>query len=83
MLNQTTNKDNVPLWLNKSPKSTRINKNATIIKKNKWTTKGLKGAMDAVERGVTSLKKIDFEILLLTLLLDTSTTKPNLVNKAH
>jgi hypothetical protein len=29
------------------------------------------------------LKKIDFEILLLTLLLDTSTTKPNLVNKAH
>jgi hypothetical protein len=34
--------------------------------KNKWTTKGLKEAMDVVERGVTSLKKIDFEILLLT-----------------
>jgi hypothetical protein len=39
--------------------------------------------MDAMERGVTSLKKIYFEILFLILLLDTSTTKPNLVNEAH
>lgn len=83
MLNQTTNKDNVPPQQNKSPKSTRTNKNATINLKNKWTTKGLKEAMDAMERGVTSLRKINFEILYLTLLSYTSTTRQNLGNKAH
>ncbi len=50
LLNQTINKDNVPLRQKKSLKSTRTNKNATINQKNKWTTKGLKEAMDVVER---------------------------------
>lgn len=83
MLNQTTNKDNVPPRQKKNPKSTRTNKNATINLKNKWTIEGLKKVMDAMERGVTSLRKINFEILYLKLLIDSSTTRPNPRNKAH
>jgi hypothetical protein len=51
------NKENVPLPQNKNHKSTRTNKNAIINQKNKWTTKALKQVMDAMERGITSLKK--------------------------
>jgi len=83
LLNQTINKDNVPPQQKKCPKSTRTNKNATINLKNKWRTKGLKEAMDVVERGITSLRKINFGILYLTLLSNTSTRRPNPWNKAH
>jgi hypothetical protein len=39
--------------------------------------------MDVVERGITSLRKINFGILYLTLLSNTSTRRPNPWNKAH
>jgi hypothetical protein len=43
----------------------------------------LKETMDAVERGATSLTKINFGILYFTLFLNSSTIKPNPRNKAH
>jgi hypothetical protein len=51
------NKESIPLPQNKNHKSAKTNKNAIINQRNKWTTKALEHAMDAMERRITSLKK--------------------------
>jgi hypothetical protein len=57
------------LLQNKNHKLARTNRSTTINQINKWTTKALKVAMDAMEKGVTFVRKVSqiWNILLTSL----------------